>query len=201
LSFPFVASQVADDCPEAPENDECETAFNVTSFPFTDTGSTRLASPLVGENSNVYGYGYKGDDDDAPGPYDDDAGPGGPGGYYIPPFPENNCRSFDPNSKSVWYMVEGDGSCMTASVTSRNFDASVSIFTGNQCELTCINRSDDYSPDGASWQTVTGELFYLAIGGTYGSSGDFFLEIKVRDVLRANFADLCPTLKWFCCSN
>jgi hypothetical protein len=25
-------------------------------------------------------------------------------------------------------------------------------------------------------------LFYVAIGGTYGSSGDFFLEIKVRDV-------------------
>jgi hypothetical protein len=72
---------------------------------------------------------------------------------------------------------------MTASVTSRNFDASVSIFTGNQCELTCINRSDNYSPDGASWQTVTGELFYIAVGGTYGSSGDFFLEIKVRDVV------------------
>jgi hypothetical protein len=71
---------------------------------------------------------------------------------------------------------------MTASVTSRNFDASVSIFTGNQCELTCINRSDNYSPDGVSWQTVTGELLYVAVSGTYRSSGDFFLEIKVRDV-------------------
>jgi hypothetical protein len=195
LSFPFVASQVADDCPMAPENDECESAFKVTSFPFTDTGSTRYASPLVAENSTGYGYGYsplvsenstgygygyRGDDDGAPGPYDDDAGPGGPG--YITPFPETNCRSFDRSSKSVWYLVEGDGSCMTASVTSRNFDASVSIFTGNQCELTCLNRSDDYSPDRASWQTVTGELFYVAIGGIYGSSGDFFLEIKVRDV-------------------
>jgi hypothetical protein len=194
---PFCPSQVSDDCPEAPENDECETALNVTAFPFTDTGSTRLASPL-----NIGGYGgYGGDDDATPVPYDDDFGPGpyqdedeedgygggfviGYNGTLISPPPYIGCSFLDPTSKSVWYLVEGDGSCMTASVTSRNFDPSVTVLRGTECdEFACVNASDDYRSNGASWQTVIGESYYVIVGGRYRSAGDFFLEIKVRDVV------------------
>jgi hypothetical protein len=78
--------------------------------------------------------------------------------------------------------VEGDGSCVTASATSRNFNPSVSVFRGNQCgELTCISQNEEYSSNGASWQSEIGETYFVVIGARYGRSGDFFLEIEVRD--------------------
>jgi hypothetical protein len=165
LSFPFAASQVSDDCPDAPENDECQTASSVSTFPFTVAGSTLFASPL-----DVNQTGYGGNDD----AYNDNSNDDGYG--------YSGCPFLDPSSKSVWYLVEGDGSCMTASVTG-NFDASVSVFRGNQCsDLICINLSNDYSSNRESWQTVTGESYYVVIGGRYRRAGDFFLDIKVRDV-------------------
>jgi hypothetical protein len=196
--------QAADDCPEPPENDECETASSVLMFPFTATGSTLLASPL-----NIGGYygnqtGYGGDDyyeDDAfeggygytGGYYGNQTGYGGDddyeddafeGGYYGNQTGYGGCSSLDLSTKSVWYLVEGDGSCMTASATSRTFDVSVSVFRGNLCSvLTCISQSDDYSFNGASWQTVIGESYYVIVGGRYRSAGDFFLDIQVRDAV------------------
>jgi hypothetical protein len=180
---PFCRVQVSDDCPDAPENDECETALGVSTFPFTATGSTLLASPL-----NIGGYygnqtGYGGNDDEY---YDDDdAGYGGGYGYNetVPPY--SGCSFLDLSSKSVWYLVEGDGSCMTASVTSRTFDVSVSVIRGTECdEFTCVSASENYySSNGASWQTVIGESYYVIVGGRYRSAGDFFLDIQVRDAV------------------
>jgi hypothetical protein len=167
-------SQVSDDCPEIPDNDECETAFNVTAFPFSDSGSTLLASPLnISEYTGGYNGGYNGNGNNNGNGYN-----GGYNEVILPP--DYNCRSLDPSSKSVWYLVEGDGSCMTSSVTSSNFDPSVSVFRGNQCgELTCISRSDDYNSKGASWKTVIGETYYVIVGGRYRRVGDFFLDIEV----------------------
>jgi hypothetical protein len=198
--------KTADDCPQKPENDECETAVSVSTFPFTVTGSTLLASPLNiggygvyngyggynGNNSNSGGYG---EDDDREGEdNNDDAYVGygyngtGYGGYgyngtsiFLPPDIDSGCSYLDPSSKSVWYLVEGgEGSCMSASVTSRDFNPSVSVFRGNQCgELTCISRNEQYSSNGISWQSEVGETYYVVVGGIYGSAGDFSLNIEV----------------------
>jgi hypothetical protein len=64
----------------------------------------------------------------------------------------NGCSFLDLSSKSVWYLVEGDGSCMTASVSSRTFDVSVSILRGTGCdEFTCVSASENYYAGAASW--------------------------------------------------
>jgi hypothetical protein len=37
-------TQNSEDCPEVPQNDECENAFNVSTFPFSITGNNELAT-------------------------------------------------------------------------------------------------------------------------------------------------------------
>jgi hypothetical protein len=160
--------KAADDCPEPPENDECETAFNVTAFPFTATGSTLFASSL---NIGGYSGGYNG-------------GYGGNQTYYGNQTYGNGtysgCSFLDPSSKSVWYLVEGDGSCMTASVDSRTFDLSVSVLRGSECdEFACVSTSENYYAGAASWRTEVEKMYYVVIGGRYGSTGDFSLAIEV----------------------
>jgi hypothetical protein len=171
--------KAADDCPEIPANDECETASSVSTFPFTATGSTLFASAL---NIGGFGGGYY-------------------GGYYgnqttngtgIPPPPYSGCSFLDPSSKSVWYLVEGDGSCMTTSVASRNFDPSVSVLGGTECdEFACISTSENYYAGTASWRTEIGEIYYVVVGGRYGSAGDFSLEIEVSDGFGLPLALFC----------
>jgi hypothetical protein len=166
----FFQIKAADDCPEPPENDECETAFNVTAFPFTATGSTLLASPL-----NIGGYG---------------------GGYYgnrtYSNGTDSGCSFLDPSSKSVWYLVEGDGLCMTASVDSRNFDPSVSVLRGTECdEFVCVSGSENYYAGAASWQSEVDEMYYVIVGGRYGSVGAFSLTIEVSNGFGLPLALFC----------
>jgi hypothetical protein len=196
--------KAADDCPEPPENGECETAFNVTAFPFTATGSTLFASPLnIGGYGGGYGYGYVGDANNnnnnaGPGPYqngDRQDGYGGGSGYNgtvdLPP-PYSGCSFLDPSSKSVWYLVEGDGSCMTASVTSRNFEPSVSVLKGTECdEFACVSARENYYGGAASWRTEVDEMYYVVVGGIYGSAGDFSLKIEVSDGLGLSSVLFC----------
>jgi hypothetical protein len=162
--------KAADYCPEPPENDECETAFNVTAFPFTTAGSTLFASPL-----DIGGYvgGYYGNQTSSNGTY-------------------SGCSILDPSSKSVWYMVEGDGSCMTASVDSRNFDPTTSVLRGTECdELVCVSAIENYYAGVATWQSEVDEMYYVVVGGRYGSVGDFSLTIEVSDGLGLPLALFC----------
>lgn len=131
----------------------------MTTFPFLDTGSTRLASPL-----NIGGYG--GYNEDGSGSESDSSGYG------------NNCNVF-PFTKSVWYLVQGDGSCYTASTTDSAFESVVSIYEGRGCErLSCFAQAQYGNK--ISWETQIGETYFVLVGGFFGSSGIFSLNIEVR---------------------
>jgi hypothetical protein len=137
--------QNSEDCPEVPQNDECENAFNVSTLPFSITGNSELAT------NNPYG-GYV--------------------GY------GNNCRNINGITKAMWYKVVGDGSCLTASISS-DFEALVAVF-GGECEgLICLGQAEYFMEPGLSWETETGLTYYVLVGG-YGSSGTFVLDIEVR---------------------
>jgi hypothetical protein len=134
-----------------PENDECETAFNVAAFPFSDSASLDFAS---GSDVN---FGY--DDDDA----------------YA-----NNCYNVRPSTKSVWYLVEGDGSCYTASAAGSTFKTVVAIYDGPSCDRLSCSAQSEYGSD-ISWETQIGETYYILVGGLYDTSGFFSLSIEVCD--------------------
>jgi hypothetical protein len=97
---------------------------------------------------------------------------GGYGGY------GENCNNIYGLRKTVWYKVVGDGSCMTASISS-DFEAVVAVF-GGECEgLRCLGKADYYTESGLSWKTESGQSYYVLVGG-YSSSGTFVLDIEVR---------------------
>jgi hypothetical protein len=152
-------------------NDRCEGAFDVSAFPFTDTGSTEGAT-------TVLPFSYS---DDYVGGYVGSGGPTSAPSSIFPPFP-SECYNVEPSTKSVWYILEGDGSCLSASTLGSNFDTVLAIYQGDGCQdLICVTQSEyDYN-DEVSWKTEIGEMYYILVGGSYGNAGVYFLQIEVRD--------------------
>lgn len=151
---PYSQSAV-DDCPEPPENDNCETAFDVTAFPFSVSGSTEDASPIS-----------------------TDGGYGGYGGYYG----NNSCQFVDPSTSSVWFTLVGDGSCYTASTYGSRSEIIATVLRGTQCgSLVCLGQGEVYNPNGFTWETEIGDTYYIRVGGRYGNVGSFVLDIDVSD--------------------
>jgi hypothetical protein len=112
----------------------------------------------------------------------------------------NNCYNVRPTTKSVWYLVEGDGSCYTASAAGSAFQTVVAIYNGQSCDRLSCSAQSDYG-DELSWETQDGETYYILVGGLYESSGVFSLSIEVCD-LNHNppvvfFIDCC-SFSFFC---
>ena len=81
---------------------------------------------------------------------------------------------------------------MTASVDSRTFDPSVSVLRGTECdEFVCVSASENYYAGAASWQSEVDEMYYVVVGGIYGSAGDFSLKIEVSDGLGLSSVLFC----------
>lgn len=159
--------QNSEDCPEIPANDLCENAFDVLAFPFTDMGSTEGATAILPFDG---GYVGSGSPTSAPTSFST-----------YPPFP-SACYNVDPSTKSVWYVVEGDGSCLSASTLGSNFDTVLAIYQGGGCQdLTCVTQGENAYNDEVSWKTEIGEVYYILVGGSYGNAGSYFLQIEVRD--------------------
>jgi hypothetical protein len=178
--------QDSDDCPEIPANDRCEGAFDVPAFPFTDTGNTEGATTaLPFSYSDDFDGGYVGSGGPSSAPtsffYVGSGKPSSAPSSIFPPFPRE-CYNVEPSTKSVWYIVEGDGSCLSASTLGSNFDTVLAIYQGDGCQdLTCVTQSEyDYN-DEVSWNTEIGEMYYILVGGSYGNAGSYFLQIEVRD--------------------
>jgi hypothetical protein len=149
------SQSAANDCPEPPENDKCETAFNVDAFPFTESGSTEDATPIFTNFTN-----------------------GGYGGYYG----NNNCQYVDTSAKSVWFTLAGDGACYTASTYGSRSEIIATVLRGTQCgSLVCLGQSEIYNQNGFTWETEVGETYYILVGGRYGNAGSFILDIDVSD--------------------
>jgi hypothetical protein len=104
------------------------------------------------------------------------SGYGGNGGYGY----YDDCYNVRPSTKSVWYLVEGDGSCYTASAVGSTFETVVAIYDGRSCDgLSCSAQSENGSD--ISWETRIGETYYILVGGLYDRSGVFSLNIEVCD--------------------
>jgi hypothetical protein len=170
----FLLAVASVDCPESPENDECETALIVDTFPFSVTGSTDNASPFLPPDG-----GYQ-SDDDSNSPYNDEyggSGYGGNGGYGYGYQGSNSC--FFDSSPVVYYKLAGDGNCYSASTAGSNFDAVLTVFSGNLCKnLVCLGQSRSFQPFGVNWQADLGETYYIVAGGPFGSTGRYSLEIE-----------------------
>jgi hypothetical protein len=98
----------------------------------------------------------------------------------------NNCDyNVRPTTKSVWYLVEGDGSCYTASATGSGsgsaFDTVVAIYDGQSCDRLSCSAQSEYG-NKISWETRNGETYYILVGGLYENSGVFSLSIEVCDL-------------------
>lgn len=91
-----------------------------------------------------------------------------------------SCNNINSAVQSVWYEVQGDGSCLTASITDSSFDSTIAIYGGSGCDnLSCLGEGQYYSLNQVTWQTEVGASYFLLVGG-YGTTGNFVLEIEVR---------------------
>ncbi len=91
--------------------------------------------------------------------------------------------------QTVWFLVTGDGSDMTASTCGgfTDFDTQISIYDypcagGIATNLTCITQDDDgcgASGGGsvASWTTTSGTNYLIAVFGFSNTTGNFQLDL------------------------
>jgi hypothetical protein len=92
-----------------------------------------------------------------------------------------SCNNVYSMVQSVWYEVQGDGSCLTASLSAYSY-FTIAVYGGSGCaELTCLGESQYYNGNSVTWPTEVGETYFLLVGG-YGTTGNFGLEIEVRPI-------------------
>jgi hypothetical protein len=83
----------------------------------------------------------------------------------------------------LWYELIGDGSCVSASVVSNDFEAVLALYEGGDCDsITCVAQTDNYYLNRGllSWRAESGTVYKMVVAGAYGAqAGDFFLAIAV----------------------
>jgi hypothetical protein len=96
--------------------------------------------------------------------------------------PGLNCFVAQRMSKVVWYELEGDGSCLSASVVGESFETALVLFEGENCDrISCADENYFGSARVVTWQSEIGSTYKLLVGGLYtDESGDFILAITVR---------------------
>jgi hypothetical protein len=87
--------------------------------------------------------------------------------------PATSCNSVDGLAKTVWYELEGDGSCLSASVVGEGegFEPLLALYDGDDCDLiSCEGQSSygyGYGYGGTrgllSWRTQNGTAYVLAV--------------------------------------
>lgn len=71
------------------------------------------------------------------------------------------CGRLAPDTRGIWYAVEGNGLCYTASITNSDFDTLLQIYNGTCSNLSCVNGSEDT----VTWQTLDLQTYYILLGG------------------------------------
>jgi hypothetical protein len=90
----------------------------------------------------------------------------------------------DGSSKTLWYEVVGDGSCLTASIAAESFEAVLGLYEGACDDISCLDKTKYGSGNLLFWRSVIGTTYKIVVGGAYGPySGDFILAITVRFLL------------------
>jgi hypothetical protein len=98
----------------------------------------------------------------------------------------------DGSAKTVWYKLEGDGSCLSASVVGEGFRPLLALYDGDDCDLISCDAQSSYgygngygggSSSGLlSWRTQNGAAYKLVVAGEpyQSNSGDYVLAVTVR---------------------
>jgi len=108
------------------------------------------------------------------------------------------CSYVSAFTRGVWYKIEGDERCYTASTRGSTFDTVVAVYnTTAGCQgLSCLAENDDYEYEyeydydyeydyGLSltsevfWATAVGVDYYLFVAGLGEASGDYALSVAV----------------------
>jgi hypothetical protein len=96
--------------------------------------------------------------------------------------PATRCNIVDGSAQTLWYEILGDGSCLSASVASEDFEAVLAVYEGESCGAISCAAQTEYDDRGRlSWRSVNGTTYRILVGGAYGSqAGDFLLAVAVR---------------------
>lgn len=88
-----------------------------------------------------------------------------------------SCFVVSPVLQSVWYELEGDGGCITASLRQSNSDVIIAAYEGAGCgNLTCVGETQQFVSNQVTFPTENGATYYLLVGGV---GGDYVLEVEV----------------------
>jgi hypothetical protein len=93
-----------------------------------------------------------------------------------------SCNGVMNESNSVWYLVRGTGSQLTADLCEEtDFAARITILTGSCANLECTSVSSTKSCS-VTWQSKVSRSYYILIGGqTSDNVGDFSLRLSTTD--------------------
>jgi hypothetical protein len=89
-------------------------------------------------------------------------------------------------ARGVWYVFEGNGDLVTASLCGSSYDTRLNIYSGDCGSLTCIAGNDDNAgacgafslQSQVSFPTVAGEDYYILVHGYVATSfGNYTLNI------------------------
>ena len=105
------------------------------------------------------------------------------------------CHSQKGVGPGLWYVIEGTGKNLTASITDNSvLNAFISVYSGDCESLFCVgDRNGDNRPKRSfTWETTEGVSYYMLVQGIFGQTGQFELalgEAAEQEVTVAN--DLC----------
>jgi hypothetical protein len=111
----------------------------------------------------------------------------------------SRCNNINPEVLSVWYEVQGDGSCLTASLSFADFPSIIAVLGGSGCgNLTCLGEGQYYDVNQVTWQTEVDEAYFLLVGA-FGTTGNFDLEIEVRPMQGMSMQGMSLPLSFCLC--
>ena len=89
----------------------------------------------------------------------------------------------EPGTNVAWYVVEGNGSEITASTcdAATDYDTKISVFTSCQSEVTapvCVDGNDGFFCSQVTWFAEEGELYYIMVHGFSRQVGTFGLTVE-----------------------
>ncbi|NNL81635.1 MAG: hypothetical protein HKO67_14190, partial [Flavobacteriaceae bacterium] len=100
----------------------------------------------------------------------------------------DSCGTSLDTAPGVWYVLEGTGDDVTASLCNSGFDTKIGIFSGSCDELTCVGGNDDnFSACGSGFRseiefsTVAGTSYYIYVTGFSENAGDYQLDITCTE--------------------
>lgn len=91
-----------------------------------------------------------------------------------------------PNSGILWYLVEGDGTTLTARTCGSEMETSISVYCGTTClpsSIECVAGNqfgdcDDPFQATVSWCSAEGGRYYVAVWGEANIQGNIALEVE-----------------------